>query len=101
VVSGQHRTRMYPAVLSGLDIMLHVADEYGLGRPKPVFAQDFVNPFPLVPNVDVGFLKIFAETRHRNLDLEMVAMNGAQQEHSQVACSAELKELPRMRQRTH
>ena len=78
VVAGEHGTGMDPAVMRGLDVVLHVADEQRLVRAQMIFGEDFVNFFPLVPNVRVGLVEVSVESGDLALRHEMIVMHRAQ-----------------------
>src|SRR5271169_1272675 len=92
---------MNAAVTSRLNVVLHVSDEQGLLGRQEVFLQDFVNLFPLVPDVEVGLVEVLGKAGGGGLDCEVLAMDGAQQEGPELVRSAEFQELAGVRQRTH
>ena len=98
VVAGQHGAGMNAAMLRGLDVVLHVADEQRFVRHEPVFGEDFVDFFALVQNIGVRPVKEGVEAGHAALDQKMVAVDGAQHERAQLAGAAKFKKIARVRQ---
>src|SRR5207244_2993795 len=88
IVAGQYRAGKNPTVARGLDVVLHVAHKQRLARGEFMLLENFHNPRPLVPNLDVGVVEEPIKAGRRRLSREMVAMNGAQQKSAQAARSA-------------
>ena len=98
VVAGEHGARVDPAVPRRLDVVLHVADEKRFLRLEIVFGEDFVDFFPLVPNVRVRLVEKGIEAGDTALGSEMFFVNGAQQERAEFLGAAEFEELAGVRQ---
>src|SRR5579862_3187857 len=98
VVAREHGAGMDSAVLSGFNIVLHIANEHGLCGGELIFGQDFVNFFAFIPNIDIRLLQVSIKTGYRGLHHEMVAMNRAEQKHAQILGETKFKEFVSVRQ---
>ena len=101
VVAGQHGTGMHAAMLSGLDVMFHVADEQRFIRLKIVFGEDLVDFFALVPNIHVRFFEKYVKAGNAALDFEMVGVDGAQEKRAEFFGTAKFQKFARMWQFGH
>ena len=63
-----------------------------------IFGEDFVDFFPLVPNVRVGLVEVGAKAGDAALHQEMIAMHRAQKKRAQLLRAAKLQEVARVRQ---
>jgi hypothetical protein len=63
-----------------------------------IFGEDFVDFFPLVPNVRVGLVEKGVEAGDAALRQEMIAMHRAQKKRAQLLRAAKFQELARVRQ---
>lgn len=101
VVARENSAGMNPAVLSGLDVMLHVADEECLARKEIVVGEYLVNFFTFIPNARVRLIEVTTEPRGAFLHGEMIIGHCAEKEGAEFVIATELQEVLGMGQGDH
>ena len=99
VVAREDGHGMDAAVLRGLDVVRHVADEDGGLRVEAVLGEELLDDLPLVPDAGVRPVNEPPEIRARGLGLPVVGMHRAQEKRPHAALAAEDEKLARVRQR--
>lgn len=99
VVAGEHRARRDAAMLRGIDVMLHVADEKGFVRRQIIFRENAVDHLFLVHDAQISAFQIFPKTGRLRLHVVMALMNGAEEKQPQPARAAEFQKFAGVRQR--
>jgi len=85
-------------VVSGFDVVLHVADEQCFVGCEIVLLQDLMNALSFVADVEVAAFEELPEAGAGLLDFEMVGMDGAEDEGAGALFPAEEKEVARVGQ---
>ena len=99
IVAGQHGATDHARMTRRLDIVHHVADEDRLGGVEIVLGQQMQDDLPLVERLHVGLLEILLHVEPAALRLEMLAVDGAEQEGRHFARLEVIEKIERMRQR--
>ena len=98
VVTRENGAGMKSAVLGGLDVMLHVADEQRFASIEIVVGKDVVDFLSLVQNASVGFFKKPTKARGALLNSEVIVRNCAEKEGADFVCGAEFQKVAGVRQ---
>src|SRR4051812_3660599 len=98
VITGENGARQDTSMVGGLDIVLHVANEKCFVGMEAILLDDLVNVGGFIPDPSVGFANVRFQTGISGLNVEMVRMNGAQNEGVDAAVPAKFEKASRVRQ---